>query len=122
MRQKRIVLKLLGLNKAFTCADVCMQLNINKQVQKQAEILLNHYREQSLNDQTDFSHPQYVCMAIYMSCKQQKVKIKKSEMLAKSTLKSGQWSQLENNWSQWLKKNEAILSDRPVASMAADEG
>lgn len=99
-----------------------MQLNVNKQVQKQAENFLKHYREQSLNDQTDFSHPQYVYMAIYMSCKQQKVKIKKSEMVAKSTLKSAQWTQLEDSWSQWLKKNEALLNERPVASMAVDEG
>lgn len=97
-----------------------MQLNC-KQVQKHAERLLNHYREQS-NDQTDFSHPQYVCMAIFLSCKQQKVKIKKSEILAKSTLKSAQWAQLEINWSQWMKKNEAILNDQPVTSMEIDEG
>lgn len=122
LRQKRMVIKLLGLNRTSSCADVCMLLNVNKQVQQQAERLLNLYREQSLNDQTDFSHPQYVCMAIYMSCKQQKIKIKKSDLLAKSTLKSSQWAQLENVWSEWMKKNEAILNDLPVVRMAIDEG
>lgn len=90
---------------------MCVQLNVNKSVREQAERLFKHYRTKSLNAQTDFSHPQYVAMAIWLCCKRAKVKVSRTELCAVGHLKLAQWKQLEEDWTKWLENNDDALVD-----------
>lgn len=114
IRDKRNIFTLLSIKKTYSCAGICNQLHLcNQKVQKQAEFLLDNYRR-SLNYEIDLSHPQYACMAVFLSCHLQKVKINMNEIVLKSTLRKTQWSLLRKQWEKRMEES-AILNDQPVA-------
>lgn len=126
LRQKRTIEKLLDVGKVLRIADVCMQMNINHSVKEQAERLFAHYRMKSMNAQTDFTHPQYVAMAIWLCCKRAKVKVSRTDLVAVGHLKLAQWKQLEEDWTKWMANNDVLDDAKKIfaaaASMDVDEG
>lgn len=108
IQQRRNVEKLLEINKQLSINEICVKLNLNKKVSADATQLISMYRKYSRDK--DLNHPQYIAIAIYFSCKSNKTKVKKTDLLEIGQLKSPQWTILEQEWSKWLHNNDVLES------------
>lgn len=90
---------------------MCTQLGLDKKISDYAVDLLSKYKIAAVVDDTDLTHPQYSAMAIFQSCKKQKVKINKTKLIALSHLQGTQWINLEKKWIHLLPINELTNSN-----------
>uniref|UniRef100_A0A1B0FMY7 Origin recognition complex subunit 6 n=1 Tax=Glossina morsitans morsitans TaxID=37546 RepID=A0A1B0FMY7_GLOMM len=103
IKNRRMMEKLLDINKPLTIKEVCKKLNLND-VWKKAEELLQLYHNvtSSENVDVDINHPQYSVMAVFMACKLCKKKVSKPKLLPLSNLRPTQWHHLEQRWDKLL--------------------
>uniref|UniRef100_A0A1A9W741 Origin recognition complex subunit 6 n=1 Tax=Glossina brevipalpis TaxID=37001 RepID=A0A1A9W741_9MUSC len=103
VNNRRMLEKLLDLNKPLVIKEVCIQLNLGD-VWRKAEELLQLYHSVMISEKidVDIKHPQYTVMAIYMACKVCKKKVSKPKLFPLSNLRPTQWQQLEHKWEKLL--------------------
>uniref|UniRef100_A0A1I8M4H2 Origin recognition complex subunit 6 n=1 Tax=Musca domestica TaxID=7370 RepID=A0A1I8M4H2_MUSDO len=103
---KRMIEKLLDLNKLVGVNDICIQLNL-QEVKKKADELLELYRKVVASEQNDVddTHPQYASMAVFMACKLCQKKVSKTKIMPFSNLRPTQWQQLEQRWEKLIAKH-----------------
>lgn len=98
---RKLLMKLLNLNKKMSISSLILKLGINNlNVEKNSKKILDSYAKQ--NPQADLDHPQYLVMSIYQSCKVEKVKVLKKNLVPLSNLKQNQWTMLEKSWDKWV--------------------
>lgn len=124
---RRTLEKILDLNKPIGITEMCTQLGLNH-IHKEAAALLESYQRyvSSNHSEIDFAHPQYIAMAIFQTCKKQKIKPPKSKLVSISHLKPAQWSVLEKNWDNFLatrsnKTQGKEQDEREAVNESADE-
>ncbi|XP_054738239.1 origin recognition complex subunit 6 [Anastrepha obliqua] len=107
-KHKRMIEKLLDLNKIVGVNDICVQLNVTEVSQKANE-LLGLYKaimaKEGTGDENDLIHPQYAAMAVFQAAKILKQKVSKVKILSFSNLRTTQWQQLELRWNKFLTKH-----------------
>ncbi|CAD7012181.1 unnamed protein product [Ceratitis capitata] len=107
-KQKRMIEKLLDLNRIVGVNDICVQLGMTEVSQKANE-LLDLYKtvmaKECAGDENDFIHPQYAAMAVFVAAKILKQKVSKAKILSFSNLRQSQWQQLELRWNKFLAKH-----------------
>lgn len=112
LRQRRTVEKLLGTAKQITIAELCVQLDLVRNVQQLAARLFDAYRERAqIDDQSDFTHPQYAAMSVYQACKAQRVRVSRSTLLRHSHLRGAQWTLLEKDWIKCMGPADEVLAE-----------
>lgn len=87
-----IIEKILDLHQPLTIGELCVQMNCTH-VKDIAEQILVKYRKKIAF--ADISHSQYTAIAVYIACKIKQFKVQKSQFIAVSRLKPGQWKDLE---------------------------
>ncbi|XP_073846351.1 origin recognition complex subunit 6 [Musca autumnalis] len=112
---KRMIEKLLDLNKLVGVNDICIQLNV-QEVKKKADELLELYRKVIASEQTDVddTHPQYASMAVFMACKLCQKKISKTKIMPFSNLRPTQWQHLEQRWEKLIAKHYKNTMDNKL--------
>lgn len=111
LRQRRTVEKLLGMAKQITVPELCVQLDLPARVQQQAARMFDVYRERAqIDDQSDFTHPQYAAMSVYQCCKAMHVKASRATLLRHSHLRGAQWTMLEKDWTKCMGTSEQLLA------------
>ncbi|XP_050325950.1 origin recognition complex subunit 6 [Bactrocera neohumeralis] len=114
-KHKRMIEKILDVNKIVGVNDICVQLNITEVSQKAVE-LLELYKtimaKESANDENDLIHPQYAAMAVFQAAKILKQKSSKAKIMSFSNLRPTQWQQLELRWNKFLTKYYKETSDK----------
>ncbi|XP_067626745.1 origin recognition complex subunit 6 [Eurosta solidaginis] len=122
-RHKRMIEKLLDLNKIVGVNDICVQLNLTEVTQKANE-LLELYKmviiKENAGDESDLIHPQYAAMAVFQAAKMLKQKVSKQKILSFSNLRPTQWQQLELRWSKFLSKHYKDATDKNLKIYAAE--
>lgn len=106
LNYRRILEKLLDINKPIGVAEICVHLNLIE-IQAACLSLLDKYansRENNLRN-IDTKHPQYAAMAVAQMCRLRKIKVPKSKLIGFSHLKPAQWALLEKSWDTWLLEN-----------------
>lgn len=110
-RQRRTVEKLLGMAKQITVAELCVKLDLPAAVQTQAGRMFDAYRERAqIDDQSDFTHPQYAAMSVYQCCKAMRTKVSRSTLLRHSHLRGAQWTILEHDWTKCMGPADGLLA------------
>lgn len=103
--------------KQITVPELCVQLDLPQRVQPQAARMFAVYRERAqIDDQSDFTHPQYAAMSVYQCCKAMHVKVSRATLLRHSHLRGAQWTLLEKDWTKCMGSSEQLL-----ASMKLEE-
>ncbi|XP_036334235.1 origin recognition complex subunit 6 [Rhagoletis pomonella] len=116
-KHKRMIEKLLDLNKIVGVNDICVQLNMTEVSQKANELLELYktvMKEESAGDENDLIHPQYAAMAVFQAAKMLKHKVSKSKILSFSNLRPTQWQQLELRWNKFLTKHYKDKTDKKL--------
>lgn len=106
LNHRRIVEKILDINKPIGVNEICVQLGITE-IQRECQMLLDAYAsspENSLRN-IDINHPQYPAMVVYQLAKLKGIKIKKTKLVTYSHLKPQQWNILEKSWEKWTESN-----------------
>ncbi|XP_014091197.2 origin recognition complex subunit 6 [Bactrocera oleae] len=115
IKHKRMIEKILDVNKIVGVNDICVQLNMTEVSQKAVE-LLEWYKtvmaKESANDENDLIHPQYAAMAVFQAAKILKQKCSKAKIMSFSNLRPTQWQQLELRWNKFLTKYYKETSDK----------
>ncbi|XP_018796562.1 PREDICTED: origin recognition complex subunit 6 [Bactrocera latifrons] len=114
-KHKRMIEKILDVNKIVGVNDICVQLNMTEVSQKAVE-LLELYKtiiaKESANDENDLIHPQYAAMAVFQAAKILKQKSSKAKIMSFSNLRPTQWQHLELRWNKFLTKYYKETSDK----------
>ncbi|XP_011184216.2 origin recognition complex subunit 6 [Zeugodacus cucurbitae] len=115
IKHKRIIEKILDVNKIVGVSDICVQLSMTEASQKATE-LLELYKtimaKESANDENDLIHPQYAAMAVFQAAKILKQKCSKPKIMSFSNLRPTQWQQLELRWNKFLTKHYKETTDK----------
>lgn len=115
LKHKRMIEKILDVNKIVGVNDICVQLNMTEVSQK-ATKLLELYKsvmaKESANDENDLIHPQYAAMAVFQAARILKQKFSKPKLMSFSNLRPTQWQQLELRWNKILTKYYKETSDK----------
>ncbi|XP_013101924.1 origin recognition complex subunit 6 [Stomoxys calcitrans] len=119
---KRMIEKLLDLNKLVGVNDICIQLSL-QEVKKKADELLELYRKVIASEQTevDDTHPQYASMAVFMACKLCQKKISKTKIMPFSNLRPAQFQQLEQRWEKLIAKHYKNTMDNKLKVQDSEE-
>lgn len=111
LRQRRTVEKLLGMAKQITVAELCVQLDLHRTVEQAATRMFGVYRDRAqIDDQSDFTHPQYAAMSVYQCCKAMRVKVSRATLLRHSHLRGVQWTLLERDWTKCMGQADGLLA------------
>lgn len=122
VNNKRMIEKLLDLNKLVGVNDICIQLSLNE-VKKKADELLELYRKVIAKEQNDIddTHPQYAAMAVFMACKLCQKKVSKPKIMPFSNLRPTQWQQLEQRWEKLLATHYKNTMDNKLKTPDDEE-
>nr|XP_023020761.1 origin recognition complex subunit 6 [Leptinotarsa decemlineata] len=96
---------MLGLEKALTVSDLCVQLSCTEAKAIAEEILDKYINSHKMLN--DLSHPQYVAAAVYSACKSLNLKIPKQQFIETSRLKPSQWKELSLEFEKFASTLES---------------
>lgn len=132
-KNRKILLKVLDLNKKMTIDDVIRKLGITNSsaVEKMAKEIFKTYMTQQAYENQDID-PSVFVMSVYFACKFENVKIAKKNVLNLSNLTHSQWGTMEKSWDKWTtsinskkqsktSKTESIKENVPVETMDTQE-
>lgn len=99
---RKILLKILNLDKKMTISDVILKLGIlqSTTLEKTAHKIFEQYRSEHAYSE-EVNHISILTMCVYYAAKVEKVKIAKKNILTISSLNSAQWNGMMQSWSTW---------------------
>lgn len=125
-KNKKILQKVLDLNKKLTIDEVIRKLGIThtNNVEKLAKEIFKYYMKQQTYEDQDIN-PAVFVMSVYFACKYENVKVLKKNVLNLSNLTHSQWGIMEKSWEKWTssfnkkskgsskKESEAVKENVP---------
>ncbi|XP_070501102.1 origin recognition complex subunit 6 [Chironomus tepperi] len=125
-KNKKILQKVLDLNKKLTIDEVIRKLSIThtNNVEKLAKEIFKDYMKQQTYEDQDIN-PAVFVMSVYFACKYENVKVLKKNVLNLSNLTHSQWGTMEKSWEKWTssfnkkakgstkKESEAVKENVP---------
>ncbi|KAG5673584.1 hypothetical protein PVAND_003619 [Polypedilum vanderplanki] len=123
-KNRKIILKVLNLNKKVTIAEIIKKLNLSHSVERLAKTFLKFYMEQQFYENEEIDASVYA-MCVYFACKSENIKIAKRNILIMSNLTQAQWTKLEKSFEKWTpnvmtKKMPKENKNDPIDSMVSD--
>lgn len=102
----------LNLAKKITLSEICAMLELNENVQLDAEYLLGEYKRKLYLNDAD-SLPLLMAMAVYQACKVRNLKVSKTKLCSLKGMEAAKsrWKKLEDEWNHWMDQ-EAPLANR----------
>ncbi|XP_037949483.1 origin recognition complex subunit 6-like isoform X2 [Teleopsis dalmanni] len=122
INRKRIIEKLLDLDKVVGVNDICIQLGLSE-VSKKANELHELYKNivAKENHDIDINHPQYAAIAVFQACKILKKKPPKTRLMPYSNLRPTQWMQLEKRWDRFIAMQYKDSIDKKMKGLHPEE-
>lgn len=101
-KNKKILQKVLDLNKKLTIDEVIRKLSIShtNNVEKLAKEIFKDYMKQQTYEDQDIN-PAVFVMSVYFAAKYENVKLLKKNVLNLSNLTHSQWGTMEKSWEKW---------------------
>jgi hypothetical protein len=114
-KNRKIILKVLNLNKVITIDEIIRKLNVANPdlIQRTAKEIFKYYQKnQPYEEDIKEVHQSIFTMCVNYACKIEKVKLTKKNVLNISALTHTQFNQLEKSWLKWIPDVEKKLTKK----------